>query len=202
MKQHFKKIISLTFIFILLVLCGCTGNFKPIEPPINEFPVPNDYQVAEIITGSFVAEKSFRGNFKYEGLYSMESSLLNGEFKVGEKGIIEYEVDNKIIKVEATLALPQGNSSAYMVARHNNQTDIGLKYNWPGRFYIVIYQKDNCILAPKNSVFLLDDSGNAFVCVEGENGILLQKEIKVGESNNKYYHVLEGLEAGEKVVLK
>ncbi len=198
-----KKIISFIYILILLTLCGCSvGEFKPIEPPINEFVVPQDYEVGEVILGDFIAEKSFRGNFKNDGLYSMESTLLNGEFSVGEKGFVEYEVNNQIIKLEATLTLPEDNSSAFMVARHETPTETQLRFNWPGRFYIITYQKENCLLAPKNSVFLLDEEGSAFVCVESENGILKQKEIKVGESNNTYFHVLEGLSEGEKVVLK
>ena len=202
MKRTFKRILSLIFILILLVTCGCSSDFKSVEPPIKEFPVPDNYEVAEVVLGSFIAENGFRGNFKNDGLYSMDSSILNSNFKVGEKGFVEYEVNNKIITVEATIALPSGNSSAYLVAKHNALTDTQLKYNWPGRFYVIVNQKDNCILAPKNSVYLLDNEGSAYVCVENENGVLIQKEIKVAESNSKYYVVLEGLNQGEKVVLK
>lgn len=203
MKRTFKQILSLTFVLILLITtCGCTGDFLSVDPPVSEFPVPENYEVAEVILGTFIAEKGFRGNFKNDGLYSMDSSILNSNYKVGEKGFVEYEVNNQIITVEATLALPSGNSSAYLVAKHNTLTDSQLKYNWPGRFYIIVNKKDNCILAPKNSVYLLDDNGSAYVCVEKDNGVLIQKEIKVAESNVKYYVVLEGLTQGEKVVLK
>lgn len=202
MKQVFKRLISSTFILILFILCGCSGNFKPVEPPINQFPVPEEYKVAEVILGSYIAEEGFRGNFKNDGLYSMDSSILTSKFVAGQKGYVEYTVNDKIITVEATLTKPSENSTAYLVAKHNSIVDSQLKYNWPGRFYTIVSQKDNCILAPKNAVYLLDDDGNAFVCVVNENGVLIQKEIKVAESNTKYYVVLEGLTQGEKVVLK
>lgn len=202
MKRTIKQILSLTFILILLTTCGCTGNFKPVDPPINEYPVPEDYQVAEVILDSYIAEEGFRGNFKNDGLYSMDSSILTSKFVAGQKGYVEYTVNDKIITVEATLTKPSENSTAYLVAKHSSIVDSQLKYNWPGRFYVIVNQKDNCILAPKNSVYHLDDDGNAFVCVVNEKGVLVQKEIKVAESNTKYYVVVEGLTQGEKVVLK
>lgn len=202
MKRVLKRTISLFFIFVFFIVCGCTGNFKPVVPPVNEFPVPEEYSVDEVIVGSFIVEKSFRGNFKDDGLYTMDSSALSDEFKVGTKGFVEYQIDNETVIVEATITLPASYYSSYLVAKHNALTDDRLKYNWPGRFYVVVDQKENCLLVSKNAVYLLDESGAAFVCVEKENGVLVQKEIKVSESNNKYYVVVEGLTEGEKVVLK
>ena len=185
MKQVLKRTISLFFIFIFFVLCGCTGNFKSVEPPVNEFPVPKEYSVDEVILGNFIVEKSFRGNFKDDGLYTMDSSVISDEFKVGTKGFVEYQVNNETITLEATISLPQSQYSNYIFAKHKVINDNRIKYNWPGRFYVIVDQKDNCLLVSKNAVYLLNENGAALVCVEKETGILVQKEIKVSESNTK-----------------
>lgn len=201
-KKTVKTIISTSLVILLLLFCGCSGGFDVIEPPLNEFPVANEYELGEVVLGSFVVEKSFRGNFKYDGLYTTNSMLVENGFYEGEKGYVIYQYNNETIKLEATLVNAPESSSGAFVAKHQAFYNDEIKYNWPGEFSIITFQQDNCILAPKNAVWLFDDEGNAMVYTINENEVLIEKQIKVGLSNGEYYQVIEGLTPGEKVVLK
>lgn len=203
LKNIIKTITSIIGLLItIFVLCGCSGNFKVIEPPLNEFPSPNKYELDEVILGDFTVEKTFRGNFKYNGLYTSSTTLVESGFSAGEKGYVTYIYEGKTIKLEATLIEAPEISKSTFIAKHETLHSGELKYNWPGEFSIVTFQQDNCILVPKDAVRLFDDNGNAIVYLINENEILTEKQIKVGPSNNKYYQVVEGLTPGEKVVVK
>ncbi len=198
-KNTLKTIVSTSLLIILLVLCGCSGGFEVIEPPVNEFPLAEQCEFNEVITGDFVVEKTFRGNFKYNQLYTTSSTLVDYGFYAGEKGIVTYVNNGETIKLDAVLEAT--NTKGNFIAKHKELTNGEIKYNWPGEFSVITYQKENCVLVPKDAVILFDEEGNAIVYVKGENDILVEKQIKVGPSNNKYYQVVEGLTPGEKVVL-
>ena len=54
------------------------------------------------------------------------------------------------------------------------------------------------ILIPRGSYF--QSSGGKFVYVLNENEEALKREIRVGKQNPSYYEVIEGLDAGEKII--
>ncbi len=197
--KKFIKITTLLNLFILIfAVCGCTGKFKPIEPPLNDFPTAQAIQSEEIIKGDLIIEKTFWGNFKNDGLYSTSNSLQNQGFTAGINGYVTYEYKNEIIKLDATLT--QDNNSGKFVAIHGQVDNRKVTYNYPGKFSTIIFQQNDCILIPKKAVVLLDDQGNALFYQLDENNLLVEKQIKVGLSNDKYYHVIEGALPGEKAV--
>jgi hypothetical protein len=197
-KRLIKSIILLNLFILIVVFCGCTGKFQPIKPPINEFPTAQTINTEEIIKGDLVVEKSFWGNFKDDGLYSTNNSLLSQGFTIGISGYVTYEYKNEIIKIDATLV--QDNSSNKFIAVHGPVDTKKITYNYPGKFSTTIFQQNDCILIPKKAVILLDDQGNALFYQLDENNLLVEKHIKVGLSNDKYYQVIEGALPGEKAV--
>ncbi|MBE7091703.1 MAG: hypothetical protein E7365_00775 [Clostridiales bacterium] len=200
MKLTCKQMFLLFYIFILFVLCGCSNNFEPIAPPVNEFPTYSEYKTTEVFIGDLKIEKSFRGNYKNDGLYTTSGTLKEQGFFIGEKGYVSYEYNNEIITLEATLVENQSDIAGSIYAQHKN-LDNDLKFNWPGKFFVITFEQSNCMLVSQNAVSLLDDEGNALVYSVNDDNLLVEKQIKVGYSNEKYYQVISGLNVGEKVVL-
>jgi hypothetical protein len=190
-------------VMLVFNLCGCTGGeFDAVLPPINEFPTPAGYETTEVIIGNFVVEKSIRGNKQNNGLQARIDPANVKDFHLNEKGYVVYDINGKIYKLDATITVfPNGISNEFRATHDYVSSDI-IPSNWPGKFNVVVFEQNDCKLLSKKAVSMFDDAGTAIVYVVDENGLLKEKSIKVGLSNDTYYQILEGVSVGEKVVIR
>lgn len=183
----------------LVVFSGCTkNNFEVVEPPINEFPVANEYIEVEVIKGKFVMTKSFSGVIQNNRLI-IDGTQQNAEiFKSGEKGTITFMEKGISYEVDA-LAMETTQNGSFVV--ETIDTFMYMPDKVPAKFSVVTYQKDDSIIVPKNAVVVLDKN-NGIVLKVTENGILEEIEITVGQVNETHYEVIDGIGIGEKVVVR
>ena len=151
--------------------------------------------------GSFTIEKSFRGN-KGRNILSVTSDVhtIKG-FSVGEKGTVTYEYKGKIYKYDAVISSCPTEGSGVFVATYSEDTSF-LPDSFPGKFSVIVYHEKNCLMIPKAAVMPVDENGNAVILQIDENGLLIEKNIVIGQSNDTHFQVLEGLTNGEKVVIR
>jgi HlyD family secretion protein len=77
----------------------------------------------------------------------------------------------------------------------------GLKPGMNVSVRIIVAQKRNVLQVPLEAV-TRDDENNAIVNVVNAAGKILEREVTLGLSNNKNVEILEGLRAGERVVVE
>lgn len=190
--------------FILICLClvlfsGCTkNNFEVVEPPVNEFPVANEYTEVEVTKGKFVSTKSFSGIIENKKLIIDITPQIAENFKSGEKGIITFMEKGKSYEIDA-IAGEKIFKNAFIVEPMD--TVVYMPNRVPAKFSVVIYQNDDAILIPKSAVVVFDEN-NAIVLKLTENGILKEIPITIGQANETHYEIIDGIEAGEKVVVR
>ncbi len=66
-------------------------------------------------------------------------------------------------------------------------------------FKIILEQKDEALLVPYEAVVKKDN--REFVYVVGPEGLITEREVKTGLSNELFFEITSGLTAGEIVVL-
>lgn len=202
LKRVFCIINSVIIFSILLLNTGCvSGKFEVIPPPIKDFPTPIAYEETAASLGTFTIEKSFRGN-KGNNILSVISDVqtIKG-FSVGEKGTVTYEYKGKTYKYDAVITACPTEGSGVFVASYTDDTSF-LPSSFPGKFSVVVFHKENCLMISKSAVMPIDENGNAVVLQLDKNGLLTEKNIVIGQSNDTHYQVLEGLTNGEKVVIR
>ena len=202
----FKKINKYFCISIILSLfivsTGCvSNNFEVVAPPVKEFPTPVAYKETTVISGPFKIEKYFRGNKGTNALTAMSDTLTIRGFKTGDKGVVTYVYNEKTYTFDAVLtACPEEGYGLFM-ASYTDENNV-IPDRFPGLFSIQTFYEENCLSIAKSAVLPIDDNGNAVVLQIDENGLLKEKHIVVGLSNDTHYHVISGIEAGEKVVIR
>ena len=183
----------------LVLFSGCARNdFKVVEPPVNNFPKANEYTEVEVTKGKFISTKSFSGIIENKKLVIDITPQVAESFKSDEKGTITFMEKGKSYEIDAISAegimnnifiVEPIDASAYMPNKV------------PAKFSVVTYQKDDAIIVPKNAAVVLDEN-NAIVLKLSENGILKEIQITIGEANETHYEIIDGIEAGEKVVVR
>ena len=202
LKRFFYIIISLIIFSILLLNTGCVSSkFDVVPPPVKDFPTAIPYEETSVTLGVFTIEKSFRGN-KGRNILSVTSDVhtIKG-FSVGEKGTVTYEYKGKIYKYDAVISSCPTEGSGVFVATYSEDTSF-LPDSFPGKFSVIVYHEKNCLMIPKAAVMPVDENGNAVILQIDENGLLIEKNIVIGQSNDTHFQVLEGLTNGEKVVIR
>lgn len=201
MSQIYKRIVIFWILISLFLQSGCAKKeFEVVAPPINDFPIADAYEEGEVIRDSFVVEKSFRGNKNADKLVVTSDAQTIKGFSVGEKGIVSYLYKGVTFQFEAEIiACPTEGSGDFIAQLSGNVDDI--PENFPGKFSVTVYEENNALLIPKNAVLPLDEN-NAVVLQIDEDGTLIEKNIVIGQVNESYYQVIEGINVGEKVVLR
>ncbi len=192
------RLIFYTCLCLVLFSACARNDFKVVEPPINNFPKANEYTEVEVTKGKFVSTKSFSGIIENKRLIIDITPQVIESFKSGEKGTITFMEKGKSYEIDAISAegimnnifiVDPIDASAYMPNKI------------PAKFSVATYQKDDAIIVPKNAVVVLDEN-NAIVLKLSENGILKEIKITIGEANETHYEIIDGIEAGEKVVVR
>ena len=201
MSHICKQILIILILFSLLIQCGCAKKeFEVIAPPINDFPIADIYEEVKITRGDFIVEKSFRGNKNSDKLVVTSDAQTIKGFSVGEKGIVSYLYKGMNIEFNAEIIACPTEGSGDFIALLSGDTN-NIPENYPGKFSIIVFKEDNSLLIPKNAVFPLDEK-NAIVLQIDEKGTLVEKNIVIGQVNETHYQVIEGIDEGEKVVLR
>lgn len=202
-----KFISALLVIAFSIALVGCNSNsFDAVPPPIKEFPTPSTFTETEVIIGSLVIEKSFRGNKDGTNSLTLTTDYFGAkDFSVGEVGTVTYNVNDKVYQYRGTVTrVPQANAAGngLLIVQHEEVPNAVVGARFPGKFSVITHKEDNCVMVAKSAIRLFDDEGNAVVFQINSSGMLVEKSVKVGLYNDQYYQILEGLSVGEKVVLK
>lgn len=197
-----KTILISILAFILLFQCGCANSkFEVVAPPVNDFPVAEEYEEAEVIQGNFIVEKNFRGNKKGDKLIVTSDAQTIKGFTIGEKGIISYVDKGVTYEFEAEMVSCPQEGSGDFVAQVISGDYSAIRDDFPGKFAVVVFKEENSLLLAKKAVFPIDEN-NAIVLQLDEKGTLVEKNITIGQVNETYYQVLGGLNVGEKVVVR
>lgn len=202
MYRNIRKFISLFLIIFIALFVGCTSsNFEVVAPPVKEFATPVPYEKTEVIQGTFIVEKSFRGN-KVDNTLSVTSDAqtIKG-FTVGEKGVVTYVYKGTTYDFDAVVTSCPTEGIGNFIAEYGTVSDV-IPDQFPGKFSVITYKQEDSIMVSKGAVLVLDDNGNAIVLQLDENGLIVEKNIVVGYSNESYYQVIEGINVGEKVVMR
>ena len=67
--------------------------------------------------------------------------------------------------------------------------------------YIILEQAKDAIIIPATAINQMDGQGNATIRVVDEAGNVTQRKVKTGINNNVDVQILDGLKAGEKVIV-
>ncbi len=198
-SRYFCLILILSLFFLST---GCvSGEFEVIAPPVKDFPTPGEYKETTVISGPFTIEKSFRGNKGTNVLTAMSDTVTIRNFTQGEKGVVTYEYNEKIYKFDAVLTSCPEKGYGLFMATYTDDSNV-IPDRFPGLFSVLTFHDDNCLSIVKSAVLPIDDNGNAVVLQIDENGLLIEKNIVIGLSNDTHYHIISGIEAGEKVVIR
>ncbi len=196
-----KNILFILMLVFLLCFSGCTsGNFDVIPPPVKEFATPVPYEEAEVFYGDFSIEKSFRGNKKGNLLSVTSDAQTIKGFSLGEAGKVSYVYRGMTYELDAKIISCPTEGSGNFIAEYDDSLNF-IPEEFPGKFSVITYKKENSLLVAKKAVLLLDENGNALVLQQDKHGILSEKKVVVGYSNENYYQIIDGINAGEKVVL-
>ena len=181
---------------------GCVDNeFETVQPPIKEFPAPNEYELTEAFTGTLIVNKTFSGNkIGADTLFLQSDTRNNSGFYVGENGYVTYNKMGKSYTVEAKIVSCPSEGTGEFIAKHEPLNEV--PEHFPGTFWTTVTQIDDCLMIDKHAVVLLDDDGSALIHKTDENGLLCDCEISVGICNSDYYQVLSGLSEGETAVMR
>ncbi len=201
MSYIFKRIAIFLILVSLLIQCGCTNNnFEVVAPPVNDFPLPEEYKEVEVIQGEFIVEKNFRGNKKGDKLIVTSDAQTIKGFSIGEKGLVTYVYRGTTYEFEAELiSCPQEGSGDFIAQISGDLKEI--PEDFPGKFAIVVFRADDALLISKNAVFPISENSGIVLQLD-TNGTLVEKTIVIGQVNETYYQVLDGINVGEKVVLR
>lgn len=111
-------------------------------------------------------------------------------------GRLEY-----IAPIAETIETSQGKQThvKVRVAIDNRGAATKLKPGYNVNLKIILNQKDKAVLVPYEAV--AKNGKKNIVFVIGKDAVVSERVIKTGQSNDLYYEVISGLNAGEKVVL-
>ena len=76
-----------------------------------------------------------------------------------------------------------------------------LRISMTAQVYIILEQAKDAIIIPATAINQMDGQGNATIRVVDEAGNVTQRKVKTGINNNVDVQILDGLKAGEKVIV-
>jgi len=205
MLDRLKKYLVFLFAIFVLSLTGCGGSFASVQPPKGEYPTASPYSDTEMYQTKSVQVGTFYNEVSFEAL--VDNSSKNcfrkymsdvSDYPVGLKGTISFTLGSKTYTAEGEIIYNEDGLVSVRVLDASTY----INYVTSIKFTATTERIENSVLVPKQCVSVLDSDGNALVYTVDGDGILHDVEIVIGKSNNDFYQVLEGLNGGEKVVVK
>lgn len=177
---------------------------SPLDGVLLNLPVKKGQRVEQ---GALLAEIGDPANLEIEtGINEIDAAVLN----IGDsveitnstllseplKGQVEY-----IAPIAELIKTSQGDQSQVKIkiAIKPGSSDNNLKPGYNVNFKIILEQKDQALLAPYEAVVKKDNL--EFVYVVGPEGLVAEREVKTGLSNELFFEITSGLTVGEVVVL-
>jgi len=163
-------------------------------------PIVGEFAACYVAPGNQVFHGNVVGKV-YSAQRIIEVSLLEEEFndlKVGmAAGVSLLSNDDKIYsaKVSALSSTVEANSGIRKLYLEMDENNLSFPVGSSGRAEIIREEKESTLIIPRKALV-----GN-FVVV-AENGRAKFKEVSVGAKNLKTVEILEGIKAGENVVIQ
>jgi len=177
---------------------------SPMDGVLLNLPVKQGQRVEQ---GALLAEIGDPANLEIEtGINEIDAAALNlgdsveitNSTLLSEplKGQVEY-----IAPIAELIKTSQGDQSQVKIkiAIKPGNSDNNLKPGYNVNFKIILEQKDEALLVPYEAVVKKDN--REFVYVVGPEGLITEREVKTGLSNELFFEITSGLTAGEIVVL-
>lgn len=177
---------------------------SPYEGIVLNLPVKAG-QEAEI--GTLLAQIGNPSQLRIEtGINEVDAALL----KVGD----QVEITNSALLKEPLLGSIEAIAPTAEVVptSQGEQTQVKIRVNVPAtegesplkpgynvNLKVVLQQKEQALLVPLEAV--IEGEGQKLVYVVGQDGIVTEKEVQTGLSNELFMEIVAGLQVGEKVIL-
>lgn len=113
----------------------------------------------------------------------------------------DFEFDNKTYNLKLTKIYPEVKNGRFAVDMvFNGKTPEQIRIGQTARIRLELGESKQALLIPRGGFY--QSTGGQWVYVLNKTGDLAERRtIHIGRQNPKYYEVLEGLEAGEKVIV-
>ena len=165
-------------------------------------PIDGELGLLDVVLGQSVASGAKIGQINQIGSYKIEAQ------------IDEHYIDRVSAGLEATFERQHESFAAvirkvYPEVRDGKfKADFKFSGEQPGNirtgqtYYLNLQlgQAENAILVPRGT-FYQRTGGKWIYVLSPEGGKAVRREIRIGRQNPQYYEVLEGLQAGEKVII-
>ena len=165
-------------------------------------PIDGELGLLDVVLGQSVASGAKIGQINQIGSYKIEAQ------------IDEHYIDRVSAGLEATFERQQESFAAvirkvYPEVRDGKfKADFKFSGEQPGNirtgqtYYLNLQlgQAENAILVPRGT-FYQRTGGKWIYVLSSEKDMAVRREIRIGRQNPQYYEVLEGLQAGEQVII-
>lgn len=113
----------------------------------------------------------------------------------------EFEFDSKSYNLKLTKIYPEVKNGRFSVdMEFNGKTPEQIRIGQTARIRLELGESKQAILIPRGGFY--QSTGGQWLYVVNKDGTMAtRRAIHIGRQNPKYYEVLEGLEAGEKVIV-
>ena len=164
-------------------------------------PIDGELGLLEAALGQSVGSGTKIGQINEKGSYKIEALIDEHYIDRINAGLeATFERQNEIFNAVIRKVYPEVRGGKF-------QADFKFSGNQPGNirtgqtYYLNLQlgQPENAILIPRGT-FYQKTGGKWIYVVSPEGGKAVRREIRIGRQNPQFYEVLEGLEAGEKVI--
>jgi|GEM_PF-2325530 len=120
----------------------------------------------------------------------------NSLLKEPLSGSVEY-----ISPIAEMVATSQGEQSQVKIriAVDNSEVMDQIKPGYNVNFKVILNQKDEAIVIPLDAI--VEKDGKEYVYVVGQEGIVSEKEVQTGLTNELFTEIVKGLSVGERIIL-
>ncbi|MBE6234511.1 MAG: efflux RND transporter periplasmic adaptor subunit [Bacteroidales bacterium] len=164
-------------------------------------PIDGELGLLEAALGQSVGSGTKIGQINEKGSYKIEALIDEHYIDRINAGLeATFERQNETFNAVIRKVYPEVRGGKF-------QADFKFSGNQPGNirtgqtYYLNLQlgQPENAILIPRGT-FYQKTGGKWIYVVSPEGGKAVRREIRIGRQNPQFYEVLEGLEAGEKVI--
>lgn len=164
-------------------------------------PISGELGLLEVVLGQSIASGMKIGQINNLDSYKIEAQIDEHYIDRVSAGLeAKFERQNETFGAVIRKVYPEVREGRFKADfRFNGEQPANIRTGQTYYLNLQLGQPEKAILIPRGT-FYQKTGGKWIYVVSPEGGKAVKREIRIGRQNPQYYEVLEGLEAGEKVI--
>lgn len=164
-------------------------------------PISGELGLLEVVLGQSIASGMKIGQINNLDSYKIEAQIDEHYIDRVSAGLeAKFERQNETFGAVIRKVYPEVREGRFKADfRFNEEQPANIRTGQTYYLNLQLGQPEKAILIPRGT-FYQKTGGKWIYVVSPEGGKAVKREIRIGRQNPQYYEVLEGLEAGEKVI--